>query len=290
MIITNACNNTKKPILLTQGSVNSCHQNPVFLEKFGLKAPVYIDLRQKIEPGIRIFEVRENGKELHLPSWSSAGYLGAYTMDDSGNIFISPIPYVSLFSSPLELENILYKVDSQTGKMDSFYKVPYQEPPNSSNPYGITGMTYDCETNYLYTSSVAGSGMNNEIGRIQKIDLKTKKVISSLDHVDALGMTIFKTNKEKRLYFGLARKPEIYSILLDQEGSFIGNPQFEFSLIETKGGGDDKAYNITIQNNKIMRIKAIEFNYTLMASSDPEKKNYAFEYDNKNNKWKFVGL
>ncbi len=278
-----------KPKLLVIGTVDKCRKNPQFLSKYNIKTPVYIDLRQKSYKGFTIIEARENGKKLRLPSWQSAGNLGAYTMDDKGNIYISPMPHVSLYNSPLRFENILYKVDTKTGVMDSVFRVDFAKPPHNSNPYGITGMTYDCESNYLYTSSVAGSTIKEEIGIIQKVDVENKKVVSSFKNVDAIGITLFKTRNAKRLYYGLARHPEIYSISLDESGNFKGESRFEISLVEAKGGSFDKAHKLSINGN-IMTIKAIEFNYTLMAASDPQRNIYRYKYDKEMDEWIFIDV
>ncbi len=99
------CSQEKKTY--TIGSVNNCRTSPAFTTVYKLKPPFYIHLRQKTKVGFSIIEANKNGRELILPSWSSAGTLGAYSMDGKGNIYISPMPHVSLYNSPLLNQNLI---------------------------------------------------------------------------------------------------------------------------------------------------------------------------------------
>ncbi len=282
-LLSGACTDAPKP--LPRGPVSHCVKNPAFLKKYGLSPPVYIDLRQKGRKGLVIREASANGKALQLPSWDDAGTLGVYSADNQGHIYISPMPFVSLYESPLSLQNILYRVDAFTGKMDSFMMIPYRKPPSTSNPFGVTGLTFDCQTELLYVSSVAGSSADQELGAIYAIAPEDKTVKDKLLQVDAMALCVFNTGTQKRLYFGLARKPEVYSIELTSDGRYRGTSRFEFSLANIKGGGFDNAQHISIDRNHIMTITGLEFNYTLMAASDPMRNIYRFRFDPKIEKW-----
>ena len=275
---------------LTYGNVNTCKSNPPFLHTYGLSPPIYLDLRQRRHNGLTIIEAKPNGKTLRLPSWDDAGTLGGYVSDHIGNIFVSPMPHVSLFQSPLTLENILYKIDARTGHMDSIFLFPYKKAPHMKNPFGITGMSFDCDTKSIYVASIAGSDPNTEIGAIYQFDPQTNIILDQLSGIDVMGLAVFNTKKDKRLYFGLARKPHIYSIGLDQNGSFVGNTRFEFSLSTIPGGGFDNAQHIQILNNNVMQITGLEFNYTLMAASDPQRNIYRFSFNPKTDRWTSIGV
>lgn len=272
-----------------EGSVRSCAINPSFPEDHGLTPPYFIDLRQKGYRGLRIIEYKEEGQMLQLPSWSEYGWLGLYTLDRKGNIYLSPVPHESLKHNPLHEQNRILKLDGHSGQLSPFMDLPQAAPSTLRNPFGAMGLYFDCDNNSLYVSSVAGSDIKSEKGRIYQVDLKSKEIISQLDNVDAIGICTFNTKAGKRLFYGLARKAEIHSVLLDKKGQFTGESRKEFSLLEQEGGAFDKAHKITIKNNQ-MEIRANAFNFTLAASSDPQTNVYSFSYNRQHDKWEFIQI
>ena len=270
-------------------SIFSCIKSPVFPLKYGLKPPYAIDLRQNNESmGLKIMEVK-TGKSIQLPGWRKFGYLGLYTLDNLGNIFTSPLPYVSIDINPPKEQNKILKVDSKTGTMKEFMNLPSVNPPSPKNPFGVIGLVFDCETQSLYVSSVAGSTFNKETGKIFQINPTKREILNTFDNHDIMGLAIFRGINGKRLYMGLARKPEIWSVGLNKSGGFNNDFRFEFSLKDVPGGGNLKAHRLRIKNNR-MTLKAREFSYTLIAASSPLRTIYTFDYNRDNDKWDFVEL
>lgn len=103
------------------------------------------------------------------------GWLAPILVDDAGNIFTSPAPFINILNNPIVNNNTIYRVDGKTGVMEEFMRLPFADSINTQNPYGIIGMVYLCETGTLYVSSVAGSRLHEENGHIYAIDLKSKK-------------------------------------------------------------------------------------------------------------------
>ncbi len=272
---------------LQVGRVDACAKNPSFPTKSGLKPPFFIDLRQVDGPGLKIIEARKNGKVLQNKDWSKAGTLGPYTLDKNGVIYTAPIPFVNLRDRPMSIYNQILKIDERTGEMEDFMHLPPAAEPTQENAYGIVGMSYDCTNHSIYVSSLAGSGAESEVGRIFHIDLATKKILHQLDGFDALGLGIFNMKSGKKLFLGHARSPEIYSIDLDEKGDFVGKPKFEFSLAAMEGGSYDNAHRIRFLRDNIMKIKGIEFSFSLIAASDPQRNIYLFDYDSAADKWRF---
>lgn len=270
------------------GPTDQCKAMPRFVSNHGLQQPVMIDFTQKDFVGFRIVEARGQQRSLALPQWSSKGNLGPYCLDARGNIYTTGVPYVSLEKNKPEEQNKIYIVDQQTGGMSDFINLPWAKAPSANNPYGAIGLAYDCKTKSLYAASLAGSTAQEEVGQIMQVDVKTKKVISTLPNVDALSVGVFDTKSGKRLYYGSARTPEVFSILLDKNGNFVGQPQFEFSLAAQKGGSSDKAHRIRFFKDNRMEIKAIEFSYSLMAASDPMRNIYNFKYNPTTDSWDFL--
>lgn len=269
------------------GRVDACAKNPTFPIKNGLQPPFLIDLRQISTPGLKIIEAKKDGKVLVLDGWGDEGTLGPYTLDENGVIYTAPIPFVNMHGQSPSHFNKLLSVDAETGKMSEFMHLPAAKPPTNENPYGILGMTYNCSDHSIYVASVAGSNAENEVGRIFHIDAKSKKILHTLDGFDAIGIGIFNMKSGKKMYMGHARSPEIFSIELDESGGFIGEPKFEFSLAALDGGSYDNAHRIRFLRGNIMKIKGIEFSFSLIAASDPQRNIYMFDYDDKNDTWKF---
>ena len=272
------------------GPVDLCRSIPPIAKARGLSEPMMIDLRQIGYDGLRIIEGKENGKILQLNEWDDAGHLGPYTLDKAGNIFTSPVPHVSLEINKPEDQNRILRVDGQTGEMKEYIRFPRPANTSHNNPFGVMGLAYDCKTESIYACSIAGSGPNNTLGVIYQVDLKTKEIISQLDNVDAIGIGVFVTKTGKRLYYGSARDPEVFSVSLDDNGQFAGQPKFEFSLAAQQGGSADRGHRIRFTKDKKMEVKGIEFSYSLMAASDPMRNIYNFKYDTVNDKWMSLGV
>ena len=270
------------------GSADYCKTNPFFVKQMKIPEPVYIDMTQTKGKGMVMISGGKNGKPFQFPTWSLAGYLGPYAMDEIGNIYVVPIPFVSIEEYPPQEQCVIYKVDSKTGKMDVFMELPWASPPHEKNPFNILGLAYDCDTRSLYASIVTGSTYEEEKGRIYQIDLKNKKIVDQINNIDVLGLGIFNFKKRKRMYLGMARSPELHSIYLDQDGHFIKKPKLEFALNELPGGGFDKCHRIRFLRNNTMELKGIDFNYTLHAESDVQRNIYNFRYDNNVGDWKFI--
>ncbi len=269
------------------GRLDACAKNPTFPKDEGLKPPYLIDLRQVEGPGIIIMEARKNGQRLKRKGWSKAGVLGPYTLDKNGTIYTAPIPFVSLKERPPSFYNRLYMLDGETGRMSRFMSVPNARKPTENNPYGIVGLAYDCSNHSIYIASLGGSDAQNEVGRIFHVDLRTKKILHVLEGFDALGIGLFTTKYGKKLYLGSARTPEVFAIQLSLSGDFVGDPSFAFSLAALEGGSSDRAHRIRFMNGNRMTVKGIEFSYSLMAASDPQRNIYMFDYDEATDSWKF---
>ncbi len=224
---------------------------------------------------------------MKLPEWESFGYLGLYALDNLGNIYTSPFPYVSIDINPPAEQNKVLIVHSADGKMEEFIRLKSKNPPTPKNPFGVVGLAFDCDTKSLYATSLSGSTYKDESGAVYQISTENRKVLSKYEGLDVLGVGIFQAKYGKRLYMGVARKPEIYSIGLNDDGSFSDDIRFEFSLMDAPGGGLENAHRIVFKGNRMM-LKARTFNYTLMIASDNLRTIYTYDYDVNSDKWNFV--
>jgi hypothetical protein len=270
-------------------NVIQCQKNPYFPQLHSMQPPYAFDLRQGIgNLGMKVIEYN-TGKSLKLPGWEKFGALGLYTVDDEGNLYANPIPYVSMDRDYLARQNIIVKVDGQSGEMTKFLEVGSQNPPTLKNPYGIMGLIYDCSTNSLYASSIAGSTYENESGKIVQINKNTKEILDEINGFDALGLCIFSVIDVKRLYMGGARKPVVYSVGIKKDGSFENDIREEFSHLELTNGSYKKAHRILIDKD-VMIVKSLEFSYTLIAATGEMRTEYTYRYNLNKGKWDFIEM
>jgi hypothetical protein len=282
---------TTAPILpegYTIGYADSCRASPQFLAELGLEQPV-IDTTQEFGTGVLVREAAGEGSYQH-DTWDDAGKIGAFALDWLGNIFVAPAPLLSQELNPVEEQNKVFRVDTQSAEMREFASLPWPLPPSGSNPYGVVGLTYDCGTGSLYVASIAGSTPQDEVGVIYQISPESGEILSKLENVDALGVGVFNGSQGKRLYYGAGRVPEVWSVALAEDGRFTGQPRREFSLAAQPGGRAENAHRLQFTPENSLIIKALEFNYSLQATTRRERDIYTFQYDPEQDVWVFVGV
>jgi hypothetical protein len=271
---------------------NDCKQQPAFLTKIGFdpnrSAFTTSEKRQK---GIALIQINSNGdtsnggrKFYQHPSWITAGNMGPILLDPQGNCFVAPVPVINLIDNPIAKQNTLYKVNSQSGIMEKHLELPVKDSLGVTNPYGIVGLAYLCESNTMYVSSIQGSTRTTENGVIYAIDAEGK-IIDKLENVDAFGIGVAYVNDGRHLYYGSARTPDIYQISLTAEGKFSGKPSLVATLSNLGARGDDKARKIRFDKTGKMEVFALEFNYNLTAPTEKQEAKFLFSWNEEANKW-----
>jgi hypothetical protein len=272
------------------GPVTHCRTVAAFAKALGYTETSVLDTLGN-KKGLVLYDppATQGGQPTHVyqhPTWGTAGYLGPSTSDKSGNIYVAPAPRVNLYDNPPDKQNSVYRVDAATGTMAEFIALPAAAAPSPANPYGVLGLTYDCDTHSLYVSSVAGSTRAKEVGRIYRIDLQTAEIVSRLDRIDAFGLGVFNGASGKRLYFGSARVSEVRSVALANDGSFAGKPRLEVSLVGWGPEGDDKARRIIFDQRNVMVVRGMEFEFNLIATSERRQTDYRLGYEPGVDGWK----
>lgn len=278
-------------------TVPTCSRNPEYLtqKKFDLTRTAF-STQDRFKPGLLIVEfesinnISDNApktQEYQHPSWTTAGTLGPFARDERGNIYVFPVPKVNEDSNNGKDRNTIYIVDTKTEIMSPFIKLPVSQKPSINNPYGLLSIYFDCFDKSLFASSVSGSSMQAEYGIIYHINPVTKKIISTYKNLDATGLCISNIKGDRRLFFGHTRNSDVFSLKIDENGNFVGKPQFEFSLEGLGQRGDDVAYKIRPLDNGLL-ITGIEFYYNLTAPSELQQNQYEFRYDNVTKKWIFA--
>ena len=59
----------------------------------------------------------------HHTGWSQYGWMGSITSDDSGNVYVPPIPLVNNLDHGVATLNSIYKIDSLSGEMNHYIMI-----------------------------------------------------------------------------------------------------------------------------------------------------------------------
>lgn len=274
-------------------NTNNCKGNPPFIQSLGFDPRFSFFSTSDVKTmGLLLLQSDQPGnpnaritKSFQYPSWKKGGWLAPIILDESGNIFTAPAPFINILNNPIANNNTIYRVDSKTGEMEEFLRLPFADSINTDNPFGIIGMIYLCESGTLYVSSLAGSKRYEEIGHIYAIDIRKKKIIDQLDHTDAMGMGITYITGRRKLFFGTGRNSDMLSVNLSSKGKFTGLPQKEFTLENLGARGDDKVRRIRTDQYGNLIVHGMEFNFNLIAPREKQETVYNFFYDEENKKW-----
>jgi hypothetical protein len=138
----------------------------------------------------------------------------------------------------------------------------------------------------LAAATVAGSDRYNEKGVIYLLDVANKKIIDTLQNVDAMGLSFGMDERgKKRLYYGKTRTGAIHSVLVSAKGKMIKQSERkELSLAGYGPRGDDKARKIKFNGNQLI-ISGTAFHYNLQASSEKPETVYTFIWLPNQKKW-----
>ncbi len=244
-----------------------------------------IDLSQKRFKGVAILAGKRFDKILHPKQWEQFGPMGTYAVDREGNIYLAPIPFISIRSSTFNLQSKLYTIDAHTGRL-SIWKEFEDVHPSQNNPYGVVSLAYDCEDEMLWVSAIDESDFSAQKGVIYQIDPKTKRVIWKLEGFDALTLALIHSNKGKFLLFGSARDNGLYAISIKKHKIF-GEP---FKLLELPSA-NEHIRKIKIKKRNILELQSIPFGYSLVAqSSKKDRIHYVAVWRKNTKRWKITKI
>lgn len=270
----------------------------IYKKGFSIKRTI-ISISEKRYPGLVIYQLPDSSKGKDAKptyfqdsTWKKYGSMGTFCFDEKGNIYLIPIPWVNVLKNEKKSQNTVYKVDGITGIMSPFIQLANNQKYNPQNAFGLLGLTYDCNTKCLYVSTVSASDRLNEKGIIYAIDTKGKRavIIDSLQGKDALGIGIAGLNSNKILFIGDARNSNIFSNKIDSIGKFLNKKLDPIFTLENIGSrGDDKAKKFDFANNQI-NIKAVEFNWNLIAPTEQQQAVYSFKFNLRLNKFELIDI
>jgi len=259
--------------------VKSCSQIPSFLYKLGITRPV-IDLSQMHHKGIAFYYGAKFNKVLHKKEWERYDALGTYTIDNLGNIYLTPAPFISIRASTFNLQKAIYKLDSKSGVL-SRWMVIDEVKPNSTNPYGLISIVFDCSNSTLIASSIDESNYKEQKGVIYQINPKNREIINRVEGFDALTINILHTKDSKYLIAGSARDNGVYTFAFN--GDKLNSKAFKlFELPNPRL----RVRKIKVIGKNRLKIEAIKFNYSLVAETNKKQRfEYIATYNPTNSTW-----
>jgi hypothetical protein len=279
--------------IIAQSLVKDCRAMPPYIQKIGFdlsKSAFSTSERKKM--GLCFVELSDKGenKIYQHQSWKKAGYLSAIAITEKGEIFCVPTPVINTLYNKVAEQNFLYKVEPKMGELVKVLELPILAKPNATNPYGLVGLAYDCDTKVLYASSLMGSSLEKEKGVVYAIQTSDMKVIAQLTDLDVMGIGLIQKGNEKRLMLGSARNGVVSSIALTEKGEFKDQPSYEFSLEGIGERGDDIAKKIRMTTDGSLIITAIEFYYNLTAPTEKAESKFFFKYLAQQKKWQLIEI
>jgi len=238
-----------------------CARLPWFLNTRHIPKPIMIDLSQKRFKGIALLYGNHFQGVLHPKQWEQYEHFGTYAADPYGNIFLLPMPFVSIRPTTFNLQKNIYRLDSQTGKVSIF--MHFEDVfPSAMNPYGLISIAYDCDDHTLWVGAIDESDYNREKGVIYHIDPQSKKILQHFKGVDALSMAIVKSTKNKYLLVGSARDNALYAYRIGKEG--LQNPKI--TLLELPSA-NEHIRKIKVIGRDHLQLQTIPFSYALIAQT-----------------------
>jgi hypothetical protein len=291
LVFSVACGSQKEEELVAGMDVrSSCNGSSAFLSNIGYSSnSSAFTTNLKNVTGLALVNLSDATKFYQHETWKDKGALGPIAIDEAGNVYVAPIPFVNVLDAMRKNQHQLYKVSTADGSMTTGFILDKADTTiNNENAYGFVGLYYDCDNKFLYASTLQGSTKSKVAGRILCLDVSVVpfKVVDELKGIDAMGLAAAYLNNELRLFFGETRSSAIKSIAIKDDGKFIGKPRFEFSLSGLGPRGDDIAKKIRFDSKaRQMNITGALFNYNLVAPSNMPESKYGAYYDLENQKW-----
>lgn len=270
-------------------SLDACAGMPAFARRLRFVGGLFLSTNLKNRDGLFLMGHLPNGRlaSWRHPDWAETGPVSAYARDRQGNIYLAATPFVQAADDAAWRYRTIWKIDSASGAIKPWLTLPVAGKPHAGNPYGILGMAYDCTGDALYVTSVMGSDYDSKKGIVYRIGIASGQVEKILKGLDAMGVLVIANRHGKQLLLGSARSSAVLSVPLDRQGAVAGKPRVLFRLQQAKGGRDDRARRFILNRTGQLKIKAMDFDYTLRTASEAEERWYYYRYQPDKAQWSF---
>lgn len=271
----------------------SCKQAPEFINKleFDISKSALISTDRRTR-GVLLVEYKDISrpelgytKKHQEPSWDDAGFVGSITLGPEGNAYVIPSAMVNTIHNPPDQQNTIYRIQSSTGKMTEFVRLPLTDIPGEVNAFGLVSSFLHCDSKSLIVSTIAGSNPQNERGKVYKVDLSTGAYKLILSNIDVLGVAIHSFMGKNYIVYGKAREGTIWMAPLDENFEINGTHKKILDLSNLGPRGDDRAVKISNNASGDLLIKGTPFYYNLTAPVEQQYSIYHVTHDQKEG-WK----
>jgi len=259
----------------------SCAISPKFLKDMHIPAPYLIDLSQKKYTGIALYYGKGLHKVLHAKQWEEYGHFSTYSVDKKGNIYLVPMPFISIKEETFLQQKSIYRLNSHTGIVTPFMTLD-DIVPNKNNPYGISAIAYDCSDESLWVAAIDETDYRHEKGVIYHIDIKQKRVLNKIEGFDALSLTLMQSSKGKYLLAGSARNSGLYAFPISKNS--IHTPAIALLKLPN---ATQHIRKIRVSHTNTLMLESIEFNYSLIVQTSREDRMVTYAtWEEEGKKWK----
>ena len=266
----------------TFNRTRGCARHPKFLAKLRVPQPIAIDLSQQNYKGLAFLYGRGLHRAVHLKTWERFDYFSTYALDPKGNMYLTPMPFVSVKAKTFEFQKNIYFLDTNSGNLSVWLSLgEVKATPN--NPFGVIALVYDCDDNTLWVSAIDESSYSKSRGVIYHIDIESKKILQRIKGVDALSLALLKSSKGKFLLLGDARKSQLLAMEI-KEGRALANPIKLLELPNTL----EHIRKIKLKGKNLLELQTIPFSYTLIAqtSGRDDREYYRAVWQSSKHSWK----
>jgi len=256
----------------------SCARHPNFLNKLKIPQPIAIDLSQQQHKGLAFLYGQRLQEAVHLKTWEKFDHFSTYVLDPKGDMYLSPMPYISIKERTFEFQKSIYKLDTNSGKLSAWMTLD-EVKAGSNNPYGIIALAYDCDDHTLWASAIDETDYRTNRGVIYHIDIASKKILKRIEGVDALSLKLVKSTQGKQLLFGGARENILYGL---ETKTLKITKLFEFP------NAHEHIRKIKVRGENLLELQTIPFSYSLIAqtSGGNDRKYYFLEWNSNTASWK----
>ena len=261
---------------------HSCARQPNFLKKLRINSPVAIDLSQQKYKGLAFLYGQNMSESVHLKTWEKFDHFSTYALDPQGNMYLTPMPYISIKKKTFEFQKNIYRLDSNSGKLEVWMTLE-DVHAGANNPYGLIALEYDCDDSSLWISAIDETNYEESKGVIYHIDIASKKILQRVDGVDALSLRLIKSDKGKFLLVGMAKEGVLSAYPMVNQKILL-EPLKLWELTES----NERIRKITFYAKNSLKLQTIPFSYSLVALTQEGsiRKNRILTWDNVLKKFK----
>ena len=250
----------------------TCHKQPNFLKKLHIPSPIAIDLSQQRYKGLAFLYGHNLLKALHLKTWEKFDHFSSYALDPKGNMYLSPMPYISIKKKTFEFQKNIYKLDTNSGNLSVWMSFD-DVYAGANNPYGVIALEYDCEDNSLWVSAIDETTYQENKGVIYHIDIDSKTILQKVQGIEALSLKLVQSSKGKTLLVGSARNNILEAYAIQEQR--LSNRVLKLFELED---ANQHVRKIVVRSKNHLKLQAIPFSYSLIAQTQEGtlRKDYNF--------------